>query len=195
MKEVLLIGDSIRMYSQNRICELIGEEYHVSAPEENCKFSTYTLNTLRVWLEQFPKPDIIHWNNGLWDTAILYQEDGCFTPLELYLENLKKILRELRKTGAEIIFASITPVDPKKANPPEGFSVHHNEDIQRYNRAALALMEQENVIINDLYPLMIPHLDSYIRQDDLIHPTEEGIEVIAREIVNKIHLANQKRMI
>ena len=71
MKEVLLLGDSIRMFYQERVKELLGEEYNVSAPEENCRFSMYTLNSLRTWLPGFPKPDIIHWNNGLWDTAIL----------------------------------------------------------------------------------------------------------------------------
>ena len=79
MKQVLLLGDSIRMFYQERVRQLLGEDYQLSAPEENCRFAAYTLNSLRMWLPKVPKPDIIHWNNGLWDTAVLYPEDGIIT--------------------------------------------------------------------------------------------------------------------
>lgn len=187
MKEVLLLGDSIRQYTQGRVTELLGEEYRISAPEENCRFSGYTVYMLAEWLRIFPKPDVIHWNNGLWDTSIRYSEDGCFATVEEYLSNLKKILRELRKTGAKIIFATITPTDPKRANHnPHIISRSRNEDIERYNQAAVELMQQERIEVNDLYSAIVSDIPTYIRQDDLIHPTEAGIEVLATKIANAI---------
>lgn len=186
MKEVLLLGDSIRMAYQKRVTELLGGEFHVSAPGENCRFAAYTLNSLRMWLPKLPKPDIIHWNNGLWDTAILYPEDGCFTHLGEYADALEKILRELQKTGAKIIFASSTPVSPDKqflttAAPP----AHKNEDIRRYNAAARIIMEQHGIEINDLYQLVEPHISEYISAD-MIHPTPSGIEALAAAVSHKI---------
>ena len=111
---ILLIGDSIRMFYQNAVKEKLGEEYTVYGPGENCRFSSYVLNSLRFWLEEFPTPDIIHWNAGLWDTAILYKEDGCFIGIDEYVACMKKILRVLKSTGAKIIFATITPVHDEK---------------------------------------------------------------------------------
>ena len=186
MKEVLLLGDSIRMAYQTRVTELLGGEFHVSAPGENCRFAAYTLNSLRMWLPKMPKPDIIHWNNGLWDTAILYPEDGCFTHLGDYADALEKILRELQKTGAKIIFASSTPVSPEKeflttAAPP----AHKNEDIRRYNAAARIIMEQNGIEVNDLYQLVEPHISEYISAD-MIHPTPSGIEALAAAVSHKI---------
>lgn len=186
MKEVLLLGDSIRMAYQTRVTELLGGEFHVSAPGENCRFAAYTLNSLRMWLPTMPKPDIIHWNNGLWDTAILYPEDGCFTHLGDYADALEKILRELKKTGAKIVFAATTPVSPDKqflttAAPP----AHKNEDIRRYNAAARIIMEQNGIEVNDLYQLVEPHISEYISAD-MIHPTPSGIEALAAAVSHKI---------
>lgn len=186
MKEVLLLGDSIRMFYQKRVKELLGEEYNVSAPEENCRFSMYTLNSLRTWLPGFPKPDIIHWNNGLWDTAILYAEDGCFTPLDEYLRNLERILRKLRTTGAQIIFATTTPTHPDKVNwtgdmPPK----HDNADIRRYNEAAVELMRREGIPVNDLYAQVCDDIEHYVCED-WIHPSPDGIETLAQAVAQKI---------
>ena len=110
MKNIMLLGDSIRMFYQKKVIEKLGNDYNVWGPEENVRFARYTQNSLRFYLAEFPNPDVIHWNNGLWDAATLYPEDGCFTPLEEYISSLKIILRELKKTGAEIIFATSTPV-------------------------------------------------------------------------------------
>lgn len=188
MISIFLLGDSIRKYYEERLKELLGEEYAVYAPTENCKFSTLTLNSLKTWLSEVPTPQIVHWNNGLWDAARVYPEDGCFTPLEQYESNLRKILRELKKTGAKIIFATTTPTDPKKAQEHEGMNIHHNEDIKLYNEVALKVMQENDVIINDLYSIVNGKESEFIRQDDLIHPTEIGVEALAQQVASKIQV-------
>lgn len=186
MKRVLLLGDSIRGHYQETVKEQLGSSYTVMAPVENCRFSLYTLNSLRFWLEEFSNPDVIHWNNGLWDTAVLYPEDGCFIPLESYLENMRKILRELKKTGAKIIFATTTPVKDEKCDYPGPMPpAHRNEDIRAYNEAILKLFEKENIIINDLYPLVYPRKEELLRED-AIHPNEEGIAILGKAVADTI---------
>lgn len=185
MKKVLLIGDSIRMYYQNRVQELLGEEYEVWGPSENCRFSAYTLNSLRMWLPTCGKPDVVHWNNGLWDTAILYHEDGCFTGINEYTENMRRIYRELKKLGVPIIFATTTPVSPEKCDltgpmPP----AHRNCDIEAYNRAVLEMLNGE-VPVNDLYTAMLSHVNEYLLPD-LIHPNPDGVELLARQVAEAI---------
>ena len=180
--KVLLIGDSIRMFYQDEVKSQLGEEYKVYAPRENCRFSSYVLNSLRFWLTEFPSPDIIHFNAGLWDSAILYSEDGCFVGISEYVKNMKSILRELKKTGAKIIFATTTPVSDKKANLPGPTPpAHKNEDIASYNRAVIELFNGEDVVVNDLYSLIYPEKERYL-SEDMIHPNEEGVKILGEAV-------------
>lgn len=43
MKNVLLIGDSIRMMYQSRVAQLLGYGVRVYAPDENCRYTKYAL--------------------------------------------------------------------------------------------------------------------------------------------------------
>ena len=186
MTRVLLIGDSIRLFYQEKVQENLGSEYEVLAPKENCRFSLYVLNSLRFWLEEFPSPDIICWNVGLWDTAILYPEDGCFVSIEDYVRNMKQILRELKKTGAVIIFSTTTPVSDEKYKlsgpmPP----AHRNDDIIRYNNAVVETFRNENIIINDLHKLMYTDKEKYL-SDDMIHPNDEGVQLLGNAVAEII---------
>lgn len=183
---VLLIGDSVRMFYQNEVIGQLGSDYKVFAPSENCRFSSYVLNSLRFWLNEFPTPDIIHFNAGLWDTAILYQEDGCFIGISEYVKNMKIILRELKKTGAKIIFATTTPVSDEKERlqgpmPP----AHKNQDIIAYNKAVLEAFQEENLLINDLFSQMVSQKEDYL-SEDMIHPNKEGIKLLGTLTANAI---------
>ena len=186
MKRVLLIGDSIRSFYREEVKNLLGDEYEVYSPNENCRFSIYGLNSLRFWLEQFPEPDIIHFNFGLWDIAILYKQDGCFTPIEQYVSTMKKILRELQKTGAKVIFATTTPVHDEKYKfegpmPP----AHRNEDIIAYNNAIVNEFRMEDVLINDLFSLIYPQKEKYLLED-MIHPNPDGVKLLGKAVADKI---------
>lgn len=43
MKNVLLIGDSIRLGYQGRVAELLGDDVKVYSPDENCRYTKFTL--------------------------------------------------------------------------------------------------------------------------------------------------------
>ncbi len=183
---VLLIGDSIRMFYREEVQKQLGEEYTVYAPEENCRFSSYVLNSLRRWLPQFPTPDIIHFNAGLWDTAILYPEDGCFTDKDSYVKQMVRVLRELKKTGAKVIFSTSTPVSDAKVSFPGPMPpAHRNEDIMAYNAAVLEAYQDEDIIINDLFSLMYPEREAYL-SDDMIHPNEAGVCLLGTAVADAI---------
>ena len=74
MKQIILLGDSIRMQYQPVVGEKLADIAAVSGPDENCRWSGYTLNSLRFWLPQLPSPDLVQWNCGLWDMGDDYQE-------------------------------------------------------------------------------------------------------------------------
>ena len=200
MKRVMLIGDSIRLNYQSVVEEELSGEYSVWAPEENCRFAKYTLTELPRYKVAFSKkenekteaakltptidikdnlikPDIIHWNNGLWDTGITYEEDGPLTPIDEYIRDMSIILRELRKMTDKVIFATITPVKP---------GTHQDNDIiQEYNRRIIEFMKSENVVINDLGALVSENIDEYISEDN-IHLSEKGKEVCGKAVVKYI---------
>ena len=184
--KVFLIGDSIRMHYQNEVISQLGSDYEVFAPEENCKFSLYVLNSLRFWLNSNENPDIIHFNAGLWDTAILYPEDGCFVDVKTYVKYMKLILKELKKTGAKIIFATTTPVSDEKASlcgpmPP----AHKNEDIIKYNQAVVEAFKNEDIVINDLFSLFLPNKEKYL-SEDMIHPNYDGVKLLGTAVAECI---------
>ena len=109
-KKVVLLGDSIRLWGYGtKVPELLSEEYDVVQPEDNCRFTKYTLRGLFDWGELLQGADIIHWNNGLWDATELFG-DGTFTTEEEYIRDATRIARILKKITPKVIFATTTPV-------------------------------------------------------------------------------------
>lgn len=182
MKRVLLLGDSIREHCQVEVQKMLGRDYAVYFPWENGRFSAYTLNSLSIWLEKIPTEylDIIHWNNGLWDTGILSAENHCFCDLDLYLKNMERIYNILRvRTNAKIVLATTTPVRKEKETS------HPLEEIQRYNKALVNKFTGKVDAINDLYSLVYPEREKMIC-DDYVHPNEYGKKKIAEQMCTYI---------
>ena len=184
--KITLLGDSIRMSYGARVAELLGSDFEVWQPEENCRFSSYTLRGMWDWAANMEGSELVHWNNGLWDLAILYGGTECFTTLDNYMDAIKKTLEQLRKTGAQIIFATTTPCHPDKGSyNPTMPSYTRNADVERYNAAVVDFMEKENIPINDLWSVVYPHIFEYI-SEDLIHPNDAGKAALADAVADKI---------
>lgn len=179
MKKVLLLGDSIRLSYQALVGEKLSDRAEVVGPEDNCRFTKYTLWYVNLWVEEFGKPDIIHWNNGLWDVYRHNIHVGIFTPLEEYLCELKRILTELRKVDTQIIWASTTPVSPNN-------QFCRNSDIDIYNKAAEEFMKSEDIEINDLSSRIKEDMQLFICED-YIHLTDQGKEVCAEAVTAAIN--------
>lgn len=183
METVLLLGDSIRMFYCPYVKEILKEQCNVVWPEENCRFTLYTLRCISDWISLTPNPEdvtLIHWNNGLWDMTRHTLDGEPLVSLPDYERNLKRIIFELRNRypNAKIVFATTTCVDPKI-----GF-IHPN-DVVEYNKVAVRLMQENNIPVNDLYSLMAAHPE-FIRQDDLIHETDEGAQALASQVAECI---------
>ena len=178
MKKVMLIGDSIRLGYQSVVEKELAGEFEVWGSSDNCRFAKYTLNELERMLAACGKPDVIHWNNGLWDTAVVYKEDGAFTPIDEYIGYMSKILRELRKVSDKIVFATITPVKPGSLN-------QDNEIIAEYNRRIKEYMRAENVLVNDLNALVSQDVTQYICED-CIHLSDMGKAVCGKAVADYI---------
>ena len=180
MKKVTLLGDSIRMigYGKTVAEALIKDGAEVFQPEGNCMFSKYTLRMLFDLKDQIAGSDVIHWNNGLWDVSDLFG-DGQFTPTEEYCENMLRIADVLLKITPNVIFATTTPVR-------NNYPYQTAEDIKRLNDAIVPLIKAKNIAINDLYGLVYPVKEEVIRDDDLIHLNDKGIELCSKQVIDSI---------
>ena len=179
MKKVVLLGDSIRLIGYGlKVGEMLGADYTVWQPEDNCRFTKYTLLGCEEWAEGIKDADVIHWNNGLWDVCNRFG-DGAFSSKEEYVTNLTRIAKILMRTTKNLIFATTTPVH-------EGQATIKNEVIDEYNAAAIAALTEIGVTINDLNAFVRPNLFDYVREDDKMHLTETGIDACAKEIADLI---------
>lgn len=178
MMKVLLIGDSIRLGYQPRVAKLLKGRAIVSGPEENCRFSAYTLFNLPVWVpdEDF---DVIQWNNGQWDTC--HMPDGkIHTPLASYLEIQRRIAAILLKKTRRLIFATTTPVWPEMFASGAVYP-RRNEEIRDYNRAAVDLFEGLGIEINDLHTPIMEDVKRYV-SEDMVHLSDAGSELCAGRV-------------
>ena len=179
MYKITLIGDSIRQIGYGtKVPEMLGEEFEVYQPKENCRFSKHTLRGVTCeWAKDINGSDIVHWNNGLWD--VLDYGFGVFTPEEEYIANMLKIAEILQSRAKKVIFATITPVT-------ENYKHSNVEIIRRYNEIIVPELQKRGVIINDLYTTVWNNIDEYIRKDDNIHLTEVGIDACAKQVCDII---------
>lgn len=184
MTKVTLLGDSIRMIGYGlKVPELLGAEFEVFQPKENCRFAKYTLRGLFDWEKEMAGSRIVHWNNGLWDFCDLFG-DGPFTSEAEYVENMLRIAELLTQRYDKVIFATTTPVTDQNRH-------NRNENIARYNALIVPLLQEKGILINDLYHTLAQDIDRYIRKDDNIHLTEEGIDVCAKQVADAIKAAAQ----
>ncbi|MBR3844560.1 MAG: SGNH/GDSL hydrolase family protein [Clostridia bacterium] len=177
MKKILLLGDSIRLNYAPYVFRKLGDKAEIVWPEDNCRFAKYTLHELPGWLKRFGIPDIIHWNNGLWD-AHHYNLAEPLTPLNEYVRDLEKVAAILKSTGAHIIFATCTTASPVNKE-------WDNHEIATYNAAACRLMERINIPVNDLYSVTKGHEDICICED-LIHLSPQGIKMVGEQVVKTL---------
>ena len=170
-KQIILLGDSVRMQYQSVVAKKLADIAEVSGPDENGRWSGYTLNSLRFWLPQLPSPDLVQWNCGLWDMGDDYQEGRHFYPLDLYEETCHRICRVLRKvTGKPELMLVIATTTP---------TLHGDHvDIQEYNNVLRKVAAEENAVVNDLYAIVAGEKDKMIGEDH-IHLNDAGIEAVA----------------
>ena len=174
MIKVTLLGDSIRAIGYGKMVpELLGSDFEVFQPEENCRFAKYTLRGIFDWKEQMEGTNIVHWNNGLWDICNLFG-DGAFSSEEEYISNILRITDILLNKYDKVIFATTTPVRPENQHDS-------NKLIERYNQIIVPKLREKGVIINDLHNLVSTDVYRYISQDT-IHLTDEGIKLCAEQV-------------
>ena len=170
LPRVLLIGDSISRGYTLAVRQALAGKANVHRAPENCGRSANGLKKLPVYLGE-GKWDVIHFNFGIHDRTT----DG-----NVYADNLEKIVAQLAKTGAKLIWARTTPAANAKNN--EKFSP---EQCAAVNRIADGIMQKHGIPIDDLCALVQPRL-AELQLPNNVHFKEAGYAVLGGQVAAEI---------
>jgi acyl-CoA thioesterase-1 len=181
LPRVLLIGDSISIGYTLPTRKLLQGKANVHRIPENGGPTSNGLAKIDQWLGQ-GKWDVIHFNWGLHDLKM--DASGKHQiPLDQYEKNLRELVKRLKATQARLIWASTTPVPEGNVNPPR-----KNTDVIAYNAAALKIMTENQVAVDDLYTFVFPRLEKLQRKVN-VHFTPEGSDALAERVAASIEAA------
>lgn len=181
LPRVLIIGDSISVGYTLPVRKLLAGEANVPRIPSNAGTSGNGVFQMDAWLGK-QKWDVIHFNFGLHDLKRLSDGEPQ-VPIELYERYLRLFVKRLKATGAKLIWATTTPVPEGPVAPPR-----KPEDVVAYNAAALRVMKENGVAIDDLYAFALPRLNE-IQYPVNVHFTEKGSEALAGQVAAAIRKA------
>ena len=177
-KKVALLGDSIRLIGYGtKVPDMLGDDYEVFQTSDNCRWAQYTLRMLFDYKEDLKDCDVIHWNNGLWDSTELFG-DGTFTAIDDYVKTMVRVAKLLLEITPNVVFATTTPTKPT-------YKYTLNDKIDKFNQAIVPVLKDMGIKINDLNSLLKGHEDIYICEDEL-HLSEEGTKICADAVCKAI---------
>jgi len=179
MPRVLLIGDSISIGYTVPVRKLLEGKANVLRIPANGGPTTRGVQNLDKWLD-VGKLDVIHFNFGLHDARLEPDTGKCQVDLKSYEENLRKIVERLKKTGAKLIWATTTAVVDGPGRK------RRNSDIIAYNEAALRVMKEAGIQIDDLYSELMKIEREKITTPDGTHFTPEGYDFLAKFVAASI---------
>jgi len=188
LPRVLLIGDSISIGYTLQTRELLKDKVNLHRIPTNGGPTTNGLANLSAWLGK-NKWDVIHFNWGLHDLKYMGPKGENLAdpkkpdsrqqvPPAEYEKNLRELVKQLKATGAKLIWAATTPV-------PEDAGGRICDDSVKYNEIARKIMEENDVVIDDLHALALPQLEK-IQLPKNVHFTPEGSKILARQVANSI---------
>ena len=187
LPRVLIIGDSISVGYTPAVKKELAAVAEVVRIDENGGPTSNGVAKLDSWLSQ-GKWDVIHFNFGLHDLKRMENGEPQVALTE-YEKNLRLIVARLKRTGAKLVWASTTPVPEGKVDPPR-----IPADVISYNAAALRVMRENAVAVDDLYALALPNLAQWQRPVN-VHYTDEGSAALAAQVAAAIRDALARKVL
>lgn len=192
LPNVLILGDSISIGYTLQVRELLKGKANVYRPVNkagtkpvNCSGTTDGMKRCGATLKAH-KWDVIHFNWGLHDLKHVKKagthdksndpNDPTQVTVEEYEANMVRIIGELKKTGAKLVFATTTPVVPGTLNP-----LRRPEAPVEYNVVARKVMEENKIRVNDLHAYCLPNLAKWQMAKN-VHFKAEGSMELAKKV-------------
>jgi lysophospholipase L1-like esterase len=188
LPRILLIGDSIRMRYAPLVAKALEDVAKVIIIKENCEDSAKVRVNVQKWLHTAGTGQlrVVHVNSGLHDIKRAYGSEHRQQPLPTYIDNLRWIVTTLRAgSSALLMWATTTPVIFERHHARKGFD-RFEEDVDEYNKAALALMEELKIPVDDLHGVIMRHGKERAIGEDGVHMTEAGNRALAAAVAETL---------
>lgn len=183
MKNVILIGDSIRMGYLPFAARELENTAQVWGPEINGGTSRNILAHLDEWALARDS-DLIHLNCGLHDLARDPDEHGhdgnTRVPIAEYENNVREILSRIQKADKKIVWATTTPVHEIN-HKAKGFE-RRETDVEAYNAIARGVAQQLGVPINDLNRVVNEAGRARVLLPDGVHYADDGSALLGHAV-------------
>lgn len=187
MKNVILLGDSIRMGYETAVKNSLQGIADVYSPKEGNLYASHLFRFVHEFRNLVPgEVDVLHWNAGLWDVMRNLEEDPQ-TPIEIYKYYIERTCKRIIKTypNTKVIFATTTSVQTEKMHKD---CIRYNEDIELYNAAAVEIVKRYGFEINDLYTVS-KALPEEAHSDPTHFVTALGTEGLAKAVLKHLAVA------
>ena len=172
LPRVLMIGDSVSRGYTQAVRKVLAGKANVHRAPANCGPTASGLKNIEVWLGD-GKWDLIHFNFGIHDRA---------TPIADYQQRLEQLIERIKKTGANLVWASSTPCPDTKNGQ------YKSAPILERNTAAADVMKKHGIVIDDLFTAITPHLATMQNPDD-VHFTGPGYDFLGDIVAKAIEAA------
>jgi acyl-CoA thioesterase-1 len=185
LPRVLLLGDSISIGYTLPVRRRLEGVANVCRPLENCGDTARGIERIERWLGE-GRWAVIHFNFGLHDLKFLDAKGTYVDPAKgkqvatpaQYADQLRTLVTRLKRTEAQVIFATTTPVPPGSLGRIAG-----GEAV--YNAAATAIMAEEGIPVNDLHRLMAEDRPVWQRPAN-VHYTDAGYDRMAEAVTTSM---------
>lgn len=175
----LLVGDSIMIGQAADLISLLSGKTTVQGPVANAQTSTFTLSNISAWIAAASNPNVIIWNNGIWDALL-----SGGTTLSVYEANLRSIAALCLAQTSDVFFLETTDI-------PEDNTTHEvGKEVALSNIARSVLPDLGVVFVDgsrkygkDNDHLFRPHLDNIVGD---LHFNAVGYEQLARHNITNI---------
>lgn len=185
MKQLVLIGDSIRMGYEPFVKEALQDDAEVWGPEENGGDSRNVLAHLEEWVLS-RSPGLVHINCGLHDIKKDFETGGAQVPMEEHARNVETILARLKGEGDfTIVWAMTTPVNEQWHHENKGFD-RFEADVRAANGAAGEICGRLDIPVNDLYTVVMDGGRDDLLVEDGVHFKREGYEMLGNAVVEMV---------
>ncbi len=173
LPRVLLVGDSITYFYQEKVREKLRGKYYVDYVATSYAIDTPFYNALVKSFAKDTTYSIIHFNHGL---------HGIHMEKETYKNGVENLLNGIKKEGMKIILALSTKVN-KQGN--EELDEIWTARVAERNEAMQELAKKYGYSIDDLHTLSVGIPKEY-RNEDGTHYLEAVVNDFADRVVESI---------
>ncbi len=173
LPRVLLVGDSITYFYQEKVREKLRGKYYVDYVATSYAIDTSFYNALVSGFARDNNYSIIHFNHGL---------HGQHMEKERYQKGVENLLNEIKREGMKIILALSTKVN-KEGN--EEVDESWATRVAERNEVLQDLSKKYGYEIDDLHTLSVGIPKEY-RNEDGAHYLVDVVDAFANKVVESI---------